>query len=526
MKISLISLTADIHSFGIRTLSSVLKKEGHQVSLIFMANEIGNIYSKDVLEELSELVCDSSFIGISVMTNFFIPAVQISEKIKNKMNIPLLWGGIHPTIASMESLKYADVVFLGEAEQTLLELINKRQAEENIYHVSGTYSKLDGNIIKNAIPLLNRDLNSIPYPDYSNENHYILFNQHLISATDELLKYYWSNPGGAIFSYPTVASRGCALRCSYCCNNVLNNMFPGHNVIRNRSVDNLIGELRLAIQKPFIKSIRLWDDSFISNSIEYIEKFCFEYKKNINLPLFSNATPHSITKEKLDMLVSVGLSSIEIGIQSGSERTSHLYNRHFKNELFIPMSNLLGEYKNKIKYIQYDIILDNPLETEDDLIETLFFLLKLKTPYCLELFSLVFYPGTEIYNIAQKCNIIFDNNIQIYNKNYYSTKNIYINKLFHLLHKFALSNKTISRRLLAALVDKNIRKYRISYLICIVLNLYIAPFYYIKRCSRYYDGTKMELYLIIEDIKAGKYKRMYIYIKKTINRVLSFIYMQ
>ena len=39
MKITLLSIYPDIHSYGVRILSSVLKKEGHSVDIIFLTNE-------------------------------------------------------------------------------------------------------------------------------------------------------------------------------------------------------------------------------------------------------------------------------------------------------------------------------------------------------------------------------------------------------------------------------------------------------------------------------------------------------
>ena len=46
MKISLISIFPDIMSFGIRTISACLKREGHDVDLIFLLNEFPERYEK------------------------------------------------------------------------------------------------------------------------------------------------------------------------------------------------------------------------------------------------------------------------------------------------------------------------------------------------------------------------------------------------------------------------------------------------------------------------------------------------
>jgi coproporphyrinogen III oxidase-like Fe-S oxidoreductase len=54
----------------------------------------------------------------------------------------------------------------------------------------------------------------------------------------------------------------------------------------------------------------------------------------------------------------------------------------------------------------YDLILDNPWETQKDILETIALLARLAPPYSLNLFSLSFFPGTSLYSKAIKKNII------------------------------------------------------------------------------------------------------------------------
>ena len=90
MKIPLISPYPDITAFGIRTISSFLKKHGHNTRLIFLPDPHGDDliygverYEKYILDELIALCRWSDLIGISLMTNFFDGAVQITRKIKS-----------------------------------------------------------------------------------------------------------------------------------------------------------------------------------------------------------------------------------------------------------------------------------------------------------------------------------------------------------------------------------------------------------------------------------------------------------
>ncbi len=137
MKISLISMFPGIHDFGLRTISACLKQAGHDVDLFFLMAEFHHKYSETAMNNLVKLTKESDLVGISVMTNFFDNAIQITQKLKNYYNIPILWGGIHPTIRPEESLDYADMICIGEGEETLIELADKIQNKQYYYDVKG-----------------------------------------------------------------------------------------------------------------------------------------------------------------------------------------------------------------------------------------------------------------------------------------------------------------------------------------------------------------------------------------------------
>jgi len=58
------------------------------------------------------------------------------------------------------------------------------------------------------------------------------------------------------------------------------------------------------------------------------------------------------------------------------------------------------ELKKMNLEIFYDVIFNNPYETQEDLKETIDFLLQLPRPYHLQGYNLIFYPGTEITDNA------------------------------------------------------------------------------------------------------------------------------
>jgi len=135
-------------------------------------------------------------------------------------------------------------------------------------------------------------------------------------------------------------------------------------------------------------------------------------------------------------LVKAGLYNTAVGVQSGSLSTRALYNRYDTINQVLSVGDIVAqvaeETKKKIR-IRYDFILDNPWENEKDIEDSLRLALKLKRPFGLALFSLTFYPGTELYEKARREKIIWDDLNQVYRKSQLTPKRSYLNALFLLL---------------------------------------------------------------------------------------------
>lgn len=137
MKISLMSIYPDLQSFGLRTISACLKKEGHEVDMIFLPREFTDRYEDKTLDDLVELTKKSDLVGITLMSNFFDNAVQITNKLKENYDFPILWGGIHATVRPEECLDHADMVCIGEGEETLVELTKRMGTGQDYYDIKG-----------------------------------------------------------------------------------------------------------------------------------------------------------------------------------------------------------------------------------------------------------------------------------------------------------------------------------------------------------------------------------------------------
>lgn len=447
MKIALISPYANVTSFGIRTISSYLKQMNHQTKLIFLPISFHRRlepgtkrYDDRVLADIIPLCDDSDIIGITLMTNFFESTVQITRKIKSKLDKPVIWGGIHPTVCPEESLKYADAVCIGEGEEATRELLDKMERREPYYEdIRNVWFKKDGEIVRNPMRGLTCDLDAYPVPDYSFDEHYLMFQDKILPLSAELLKMSLEKSRiprlrGFGTEYQTMTSRGCPHKCSYCANDALKSLYCAKNYLRWRSTKHIINELLWVRENlPCIGQIMFYDDSFFARNKKDLKEFCGLYKRQINLPFYALGSPMTITDEKMDMLVDAGLTVVQLGIQTGSQRMLEVFNRHHMTpEKTMGVIRIINKYKDRILPPYYDFMLDSPFESNQDKIETLRYISHIPKPFRLSIFATILYPGTQLYNAAKADGVIKDELEEIYRKSFNAPKACYLNFLFFL----------------------------------------------------------------------------------------------
>ena len=200
----------------------------------------------------------------------------------------------------------------------------------------------------------------------------------------------------------------------------------------------MIKELRAAIElMPQLREIDLADDSFLTRPAESIITFAARYREEIGLPLSFISIPRSISDSKLRPLAEAGLYHVGIGIQSGSERIAKgLYSRPESPDEILSASACIRRVARETKKQitgRYDFIMDNPWETKQDIEASIRLCMKLERPYVLELFSLTFYPETELYMKARNEGIITDDLNQVYRRSQLTPSRSYLNGIFAVL---------------------------------------------------------------------------------------------
>ena len=111
------------------------------------------------------------------------------------------------------------------------------------------------------------------------------------------------------------------------------------------------------------------------------------------------------------------------------------------------------------------------------------FLSKLPTPYILNLFSLLFYPGTDLYRKAKKDGIIKDDINDVYRKHYHGCKPTYLNDLHFLLNSYVGIDIGISPKIMFLLVNKKMRQLKLSWILFKILKI-LHPLFKIVRMAQ------------------------------------------
>lgn len=401
MKLLLISLQSNAFVTGLKYVAANALSRGHDVKILFLPGYLEAGLAPAIEDFIRGY--DPDLVGISLMSIEFYPAKNLTILLKKKFDIPIVWGGVHAIINPEECIRYSDYVCTGEGEHVVVSLLehlgsNDRDVPPDIH---GIWSNTRGEIRKQPAAHPEEDLDSLPFQEYLPDYFYGYHDNRIVNfAANQRVFRMYALYGGTC--HMMITSRGCPFTCSYCGNSAFISVYG--RTVRERSVDNVIGEIREVRKNPFVIYINFQDDCFFAHSREWIKKFCEEYKRNIRLPFIARVIPTMMDREKMLMLKDAGLCWIVMGIQSGSDRVNfEIYDRKVRFTSVKKAAEIISETGTAPFY---EMIVDNPYETEEDTMITIEEMSSLKKPYIVSLAHLTFFPGTPLAERAIKDNTV------------------------------------------------------------------------------------------------------------------------
>jgi anaerobic magnesium-protoporphyrin IX monomethyl ester cyclase len=218
--------------------------------------------------------------------------IKISKDIDK--NIIIIVGGVHASYCYDQMLTQygADVVVIGEGENTFKELCDAIENNMPLGPIKGIAYKHNGKVILSPPPEPIRNIDDLPIPDYSYAQPFI-----------QQLKM------GFI-----ITSRGCPVRCRFCSTS----SYWGQRV-RVYSPRRVVDEMEMIISRYQIKKIFFMDDTF-NLGIKRVKEICTEImdrKIKIEWGCECRVTP--ISEEMIAHMVQAGCRHISFGVESGSE---------------------------------------------------------------------------------------------------------------------------------------------------------------------------------------------------------------
>lgn len=425
---------------GLLHLATYLKAKGFEVKLIDC--NIEDNYKGLIAEEIKDAIC----IGISVMTAQIIHARDLCVFIKNELNanMPLIMGGVHPTLYPQETLneEFVDYVVIGEGELAMFNLLHaiKNDNLGAVESLAGiAYKDRNGNLQLNP----GRDLfnyTEMPHFDYS------VLNPRVFTAYKKEETYF-----------PLLSSRGCPYRCAFCINVVIKNI-----KWRAFSAERTVAEIERIIKMGF-KRIWFWDENFFVNKQRIEEIMHLLELKNIKFEGYAAGRADYIrhnylNQELLIRLKKRGFHRIGFGFESGSQRILDYLQKDITVEQIL---NAVRHCSEAGIRTSGSFMVGLPIENEEDVRKTIDIIGKISSiSPNIGINGPQFYrpyPGSKIYQDCLKSGWIEPKNFQEWSlrieRDFYSTPNPYktpwikepalVNTVYFYAYALSVSTKNL-----------------------------------------------------------------------------------
>jgi anaerobic magnesium-protoporphyrin IX monomethyl ester cyclase len=374
-------------------------------SKLGMKGELGDAE----IDEIAHGLSGADVVGFSSMTGY----AELTRKIIARLrqldpSTFIIWGGIHPIIHPEDAITAdVDAICIGEGEFAFEELHSLLDEGRDFTGVRNFWFKtrsghrhtnghVDGTVVRNDfLPLMtNEQMETLPYPQYGEDE---LIYESGVGFRPTGLRDYLDNDG---LGYQTLWSIGCPFHCTFCGNTKFIANDPTYKKIRHPSAEYVVEEVKHVRRRfPHISQVSFNDDSFMAITYRELERFAELWREQLDGLPFAvyGVIPNYVKKEKFDILTWAGMNRIRMGIQSGSQDILDFYKRPTPPARILEAGEVAASYAPKYHIPPaYDIIVDNPIETRQDVVDTLELLYKMPRPYVLLIYALKVIPNTEL----------------------------------------------------------------------------------------------------------------------------------
>ncbi len=360
---------------GLLYIASFAIKRGYEVVIYDRNVETSTL--EEILKKFRPRV-----VGMGCLTGTVIEdAVAVSKQIRSfDPSIKIVWGGIHTTLYPDSVLKnyFVDFVVVGDGEKAFTGLLDVIIGDNGHVSLVDNIGYKDDNQLKyTRRSFLNMD--DLSQPAW-----------HLIQVENYIRKKFYAN---RVITINT--SRGCPYKCSFCC-------VPSIHMGKWRAVsaEVIVDNLFYLKNKYGIDGFQVDDDEFDIDRSR-VMKLCDLLERNKLDLKWSHFSRINIAREDvLRREKECGLSLIEFGVESGSERMLKFLNKGQTIEQIKKAYLMCGKLRLKTSAL---FMVGLPTETPDELKQTVRLINQLN-PHLTICTLYKPYPGTELFEYCIKNN--------------------------------------------------------------------------------------------------------------------------
>lgn len=337
-------------------------------------------FIRDVTDRILEI--SPRCVSFYTLWPYFHVMLRVAAEVKKRApHIYTVLGGPQSSAtakATMEAMAYIDMICTGEGEDTVVPFFHAllRQGGEGLETIPGLFYRKGGAVVKSEMDMPLCDLETLPRWD---ERLYLA--AHDKPEPERTRRDYFM---------PIDAGRGCPYNCSFCCSS-----YFWRRTYRLKSPERIVADIRYFHDKFGIRSFWFSHDAFTTDR-RLVSKVCdYIIEQGLDISWRCSARVDCLTEELVLKMKKAGMTEIEVGIETGSQRMQKLIHKNLDLHKARRMISCLLENKLRVSLF---FMFGFPQETEEDLAQTLDLLFSLvdQGVQKADIFFCRFNPTTEL----------------------------------------------------------------------------------------------------------------------------------
>ncbi|OIO62559.1 B12-binding domain-containing radical SAM protein [Candidatus Woesearchaeota archaeon CG08_land_8_20_14_0_20_47_9] len=291
-------------------LAAVLHRNGASVEAYCM--DVFHYTNEHLAEHLDnneyDLIC-SGFLAARFRETVLDLCRIINE---HKKDAWLVLGGHGPSPIPeyMLDTTKADVVAIGEAEYSIVDLLHCKISGGDLSRVAGIAYKEDEKVKITEPHRIVKNIDEIPFPLWS------IFPMERYTTC---FKFHNQEPGEKSFA-GFLSSRGCVNRCNFC--------YRMEEGLRLRSIESIVKELKLLRDRYGVTFHSFDDELFILNKARLLKFEKALRGAGLKIKFDCNARVDFMDEEVIEILKHCGCQFLNFGFESSDDRVLKLMNKN------------------------------------------------------------------------------------------------------------------------------------------------------------------------------------------------------